>query len=235
MADAALELFVIEPLYGVTCTVVAYVVASALYEKLGRPSLLHPVLIAMLGLGGLLVVTGTSYESYFASARPLHLLLGPAVVLLAVPLFRHRHSIARFFGVIFATVALGSLVALAASVAPALFTNADPEMVRSLAPRAATTTVAIAISEEIGGIPGLTAVVVILSAIVGITAGPPLIRIMNIREDRAIGLALGVSAHVLGVGRAFQISEVAGVFASIGMVLNALATVALIAVLQGSF
>ena len=234
MAEAGFGLFVLEPLYGVSCTVVAYVGASVLYEKLGRPSLLHPVLIAMLGLGGFLVVTGTSYESYFASARPLHLLLGPAVVLLAVPLFRHRHSITSFFGVIFATVVLGCLIALAASVAPALFTGADPEMVRSLAPRAATTTVAIGISEEIGGIPGVTAVVVILSAIVGVTAGPPLMRMLNIRDDRAIGLALGVSAHVLGVGRAFQISETAGAFASIGMVLNALATVTLVAVLHGT-
>lgn len=234
MADSAFELFVLEPFYGVAFTVVAYVGASAIYERLRCPSLLHPMLIAMFGVGGFLVMTDTSYESYFASARPLHLLLGPAVLLLAVPLFRHRRSITCYFGIVFATVALGCLISLAASVAPALITGAESEMVRSLAPRAATAAIAIAISEEIGGIPSVTAVVVILSAIVGVTAGPPLMRMLNIHDDRAIGLALGISAHVLGVGRAIKISEAAAAFASIGMLLNAFATVILVAVVQGS-
>ena len=94
-----------------------------------------------------------------------------------------------------------------------------------------TTAVAIGISESLGGVPGITAVVVILTAVVGVTAAPLVFRYFDIRDERAQGLALGITAHALGTARAFQISESAGAFASIGMILNALTTVVLVAVL----
>jgi putative effector of murein hydrolase len=83
------------------------------------------------------------------------------------------------------------------------------------------------ISERLGGVTSLTAVVVISTGIFGAVFGPTLLRSVRVRDDRAIGFAIGLASHAIGTARAFQISAVAGAFASLGMILNALLTIAL--------
>lgn len=101
-------------------------------------------------------------------------------------------------------------------------------LMATLLPKSTTTAIAVALSEIGGGAPGLTAVVVILTGVFGAAFGPGLLRAARISDDRAVGLALGVSAHLLGTARAFQVSETAGAFAAIGAILNGLATAAVL-------
>jgi putative effector of murein hydrolase len=101
------------------------------------------------------------------------------------------------------------------------------ELLATLAPRSATAAVAAGIAERLGGAPGLTVVVVISTGIFGAVLGPAILRSVGVVDDRAIGFALGVASHAIGTARAFQISEVAGAFSSLGMILNALLTIAL--------
>jgi putative effector of murein hydrolase len=87
------------------------------------------------------------------------------------------------------------------------------------------------IAEQLGGLPTLTAVVVILTGITGAMTASGLLKLVRIRDARASGLAIGIAAHGIGTARAFQISEVAGAFSGLAMGLNALATAILLPVL----
>lgn len=100
-------------------------------------------------------------------------------------------------------------------------------VVASLAPKSATAAVAIGISERLGGVIGLAAMVAVLTGLFGAMVGPSVLASAGVRDERAVGFAIGVAAHAIGTARAFQISETAGAFASLGMILNAILTVAL--------
>ena len=123
-----------------------------------------------------------------------------------------------------AVYAVGSIAAPVTALTVPVVSGAPQEIVASIAPRSATTAVAVGISEPLGGLPGLTAVIVICSGLCGAIAGPALLARSGITDDRASGFALDLASHAIGTARAFQMSERAGAFASIGMILNALLT-----------
>jgi predicted murein hydrolase (TIGR00659 family) len=216
-----------QPMFGIAATIVVYAVAAAVYRSLGAPPLLHPVLTATAALAIMLLATGMSYDAYFAQAFPLHAGLGVFVLLLAVPLYRQFDLIRVSGRIIAVALCAGSLTALATALAlPAVLADA-PSLMASLAPKSTTTPVAVGIAERLGGVPSLTALIVVTTGLFGAAFGPAILAAANVRDHRAIGLALGVASHAIGTARAFQISETAGAFASLGMILNALLTIAL--------
>jgi len=216
------------PLVGLTVTLAAYLVGDAIYKRTGLFPLANPVLIAVLILAGLLVATGIDYRTYFEGAQFVHFLLGPATVALAVPLYRQFRAVRRSAPAILGAVAIGSLTASASAVAVAWALGAGRDTLLSLAPKSVTTPVAMGIAERLGGLPSLTAVLVILTGILGAMTATWTLNALRIRDWRARGLATGVAAHGIGTARAFAVSEVAGAFASLAMGLNALATAILL-------
>jgi putative effector of murein hydrolase len=221
------------PLFGLALTIGVYLVAMRVYAALGRLPLLHPVLTSIAVVAAVIWLTGIGYARYFAQAAPLHSALGVLIVLLAVPLVRQSVLI-RAAGLPLAVALLaGSSIAIATAVAPPIAVESAPALVASLAPKSATAAVAIGISERLGGIPGLTAMIAVLTGLSGAAFGPWLLATAGVRDDRAAGFALGVAAHAIGSARAFQISETAGAFASLGMILNAVLTVALVPLALG--
>lgn len=219
------------PLLHLTLTLAAYLVGSALYRRAGLNPLVNPVLIAVLLIVGLLLATGTEYRSYFDGAQFVHFLLGPATVALAVPLYNQVKQVRRTLPGLLAAIVIGSLTAAASAVAVAWLLGASEQTLLSLAPKSVTTAIAMGISERLGGLPSLTAVLVILTGIVGAMLGPPVMNLLRIRDWRARGLAMGVAAHGIGTARALQVNEVAGAFSGLAMGLNALATAILLPVL----
>ena len=212
------------PLLWLTATLAAYLAGDVLFQRAGGNPLLQPVAVAVGVLVLVLLLSGTSYRVYFDGAQFVHFLLGPATVALAVPLYAHWHQVKRAALPMLASLLAGSMTAVISAVAVALLLGASTESVLSLAPKSVTTPVAMGISQEIGGLPSLTAIVVILTGIVGAMTATPLLNLLGIRDFAARGFATGVAAHGIGTARAFQVSELAGVFAGIGMGLNALAT-----------
>lgn len=216
------------PLLWLVATLLAYVCAVRL-SRLGRGSaLLNPVLIAASGLALLLWSTGTPYAVYFEGAQFVHFLLGPATVALAVPLYRQRHAIRRSAASIAAAVLAGSAVAAASAVAIAWWLGASRELVLSLAPKSVTTPIAMGIAEQIGGIPTLTAILVVLTGITGSMLGGTVLSVLGVRDARARGVGLGVAAHGIGTARAFGEGPVTGAFASLGMGLSGLVTAVIV-------
>ena len=213
-----------EPLLWLTATLVAYLIGDQLSQRAGRNPLVNPVLVAMVLLGGLLWVTKTPYQTYFTGAQFVHFMLGPATVALALPLYVNRAQIRRALLPMVAALLAGSVTAIVSALWIARVLGIEGPVWLSLAPKSTTAPVAIGIAEQLGGLPTLTAALVILTGIIGAMIVTPLMRLMHIRDWRARGFAVGVAAHGIGTARAFQVNDTAGAFAGIGMGLNALLT-----------
>ena len=219
------------PLFGLTVTLVVYQAATWVYRRAGQTALLHPVLLSVAVIGLLLFLTGVDYRTYFGGAQFIHFLLGPATVALAVPLYREVATIRRAVVPILVAVVLGSAIAIGSAVALAVALGASPQTVASLAPKSATAPVAMSLSEQLGGVPALTAALAVLTGITGAVAGPAVLRLARVRDVAAEGLGLGVASHGIGTARALQTDETAGAFAGVGFALNALATAVLVPLL----
>lgn len=216
------------PLLGLTVTLVAYLIGRRIYEAAGRTAIANPVLIAVILLVTLLWVADVPYRRYFEGAQFVHFLLGPATVALAVPLYRHFAEIKRNAAAIFVSIFAGSATAIVSAVGTAWLFGASERTLLSLAPKSVTTPVAMGISESIGGFPALTAVLVILTGILGAMFGTWTMNALRLKDWRARGLGMGTAAHGIGTARAFQVNELAGAFSSLALGLNALATAILV-------
>jgi predicted murein hydrolase (TIGR00659 family) len=221
------------PLAALTLTLVAYLAGDTIYRRSGRNPLLNPVLLAILLIAAVLLPTGGDYERYFEGAQFVHFLLGPATVALAIPLYKELANVRRALVPLAASLVTGSLTAAGTAVGLAWLAGASTETLASLAPKSVTTPVAMGVAESLGGLPSLTAAVVILTGIVGAALGPLVLDLARIRDPRARGLAMGTASHGIGTARALQTSRVAGAFAGIAIGLNALATAVLLPLLWG--
>lgn len=221
------------PLLWLTATLFAYVAGDALFRLAGRRPIANPVLIAVVLLALLLWATRTPYVIYFEGAQFVHFMLGPATVALAVPLHANLARVRQSLLPLVAALFAGSVTAILSALGLAWALGIRGETLLSLAPKSATAPVALGISESIGGSPTLTAVLVILTGIIGAIVATPLLNLLRIRDWRARGFAVGVAAHGIGTARAFQVNETAGAFAGIGMGLNALLTAILVPLIAG--
>jgi len=216
------------PLLWLTVTIIVYLLVDAVSRALGRHPLANPVLMAVAIVGTLLVATGTDYQSYFEGAQFIHFLLGPATVALAVPLYENRRLVLRSLLPMTAALICGSVVACVSAVAIAGFFGASRVALVSIAPKSVTAGVAMSISEGLGGDPSLTAVLVILTGVIGAIIVTPLMNALRITDFRARGFAVGLASHGIGTARAFQVNPVAGAFAGVAIGLNALLTAAIV-------
>jgi predicted murein hydrolase (TIGR00659 family) len=212
------------PLLWLTATLAAYAVGDACFRASGRRPFVNPVLIAVLLLAALLWLSGTPYQTYFEGAQFVHFLLGPATVALALPLWDNLGHVRRAALPMLAALLAGSTVAVVSALGLAVAFRIDGEVLASIAPKSATAPVALGISDRLGGSPTLTAVLVILTGIIGAIFATPLLNALRIRDWRARGFATGVAAHGIGTARAFQVHPTAGAFAGLGMGLNAVLT-----------
>jgi predicted murein hydrolase (TIGR00659 family) len=219
------------PLLWLTATLWAYLAAHWLHERSGRNPLVNSVAIAVIILITVLFATRTPYQTYFQGAQFVHFLLGPATVALAVPLYDNLPAVRRLLLPMTLALVAGSLTAIVSSVGIAWVLGADVLTLKSLASKSVTTPIAMAVTEQLGGLPSLTAVFVIFTGILGAIMVTPLFDAMRIADRRARGFAAGLAAHGIGTARAFQVSEVAGAFAGIAMALNGILTAMLVPLL----
>jgi predicted murein hydrolase (TIGR00659 family) len=218
------------PLLWLTATLVAYQLAVWLSSRARGHPLANPVALAVAMIIVVLTVTGTHYETYFDGAQFVHFLLGPATVALAVPLYAQLPRLKRMAWPLALALLAGSATAVVSAMAIARMLGGSASIVLSLAPKSVTAPIAMGIAERIGGLPSLTAVLVVTTGILGAVLGPPLLRLLRVDDDAVQGFAIGVAAHGIGTARAFQISESAGAFAGLAMGLNGVVTALLLPV-----
>ncbi len=215
------------PLLWLTVTLAAYVAADRIAAASGRHPIANPVMLTVAMVAAVLALTGTPYPAYFEGAQFVHFLLGPATVVLAMPLYERRATVRRALVPMLAALLAGSATTLAVVIGLARLLDIPRPVSVSLAPKSVTSGVAMGIAEALGGDATLTAILVILTGILGAILVTPMMNMLGVRDMRARGFAAGLAAHGIGTARAFQVSEVAGTFAGIAMGLNAFLTAVL--------
>jgi predicted murein hydrolase (TIGR00659 family) len=210
------------PLFGLTATVVTYVLAHQLSVRLGQPPWANPVLWTVVALAVLLTASQTPYPTYFSGAQFIHFLLGPAVVALAWPLWQRRAEVQRRAGPILIAALLGGVAAGASAVAIGWALGLPTELLRSLAPKSVTAPVAMGIAEQLGGIPALAAVFAVLTGMVGALSGRYLFNRLGPLAPAVQGFALGTASHGIGAARAMQEHADAGAYAGLALGLQVL-------------
>jgi putative effector of murein hydrolase len=161
----------VSPLLHLTLTVLAYLVGDWVFRRSGKKALLNPVLLSILLLVVILGATGTDYQTYFAGAQFVHFMLGPATVALAVPLYRNLGRIRRLWLPILVSIAAGAVVSATSAVFVARWLGASEKALISLAPKSVTAPVAMGIAEKVGGLPSLSAALVVLTGVLGAVIG----------------------------------------------------------------
>ena len=219
------------PLLGLSLTLVAYLAGVWLFKRSGQKPLCNPVLIAIVLISLLLWAIGMPYQRYFDGAQFIHFLLGPATVALAVPLYAYWKRLRKMALPLVVGLFAGSATAAFSAMGLAWLFGASPETIFSLGPKSVTTPIAMGVAEQIGGIPSLTAVLVILTGILGAMGFPAFFRLLKIRNHATQGFAVGLTAHGLGTARAFLVSEEMGAFSALGMGLNGVLTAVLLPLL----
>lgn len=224
-----------QPLLGLTLTLVAYIAGRQLYNRAKGSPFLNPVLVAVVVLIVLLKLTHTDYQTYFQGAQFVHFLLGPATVAIALPLYRQLNALRRSAPAVAAALVAGSAVASLSAMAIAKALGGEQQIVLSMAPKSVTTPIAMGVAEQIGGLPSLTAALVLITGIIGAVVGPWVLDRLKIRDQRARGLAMGTASHGIGTARALAESETSGAFAGLAMGLNGVVTALLVPILAEWF
>lgn len=210
-------------LLAIAATVAVFVAARRLAERTGW-TVLNPVLVAAAVLIVALRALHVDYAAYDRGGRWIGWLLGPAVVALGHPLAAQLDEIVRRARSILVSIAAGAAAGIAAAAGTAAALGGSRPVVLSLVPRAVTTPIALGISQRIGGLPPLSAALVIGTGVVGAVVGPLLFRALGVRSRTAWGLGLGAAAHGVGTARAAQEGEAQGAAAGLAIGLMGIAT-----------
>ena len=176
---------------------------------------LNPILLTIAVLILFLKFTGISYETYNEGGHLIEFWLKPAVVALGVPLYLQLEMIKKQLLPIVISQLAGCLVGLL---------GATPEIICSLAPKSVTTPIAMEVSKATGGIPSLTAAVVVVVGLFGAVFGFKVLRVGHVGSPIAQGLSMGTATHAVGTSTAMEISGKYGAYASLGLTLNGIMT-----------
>lgn len=212
------------PLFFLVLTLLAYQVGRAVHARAGGHAIAQPVLVAVVLVGVTLLILDVDVADYLHGTELLTFWLGPATVALAVPLHRQASRLRSLVVPLLVAVPLGAVVSVGSAVLLARVLGGDELLERTLAPKAATTPVSIALSETNGGLPELTAALTIVAGILGAVAGPAVLTLLRIRARTARGIALGSVSHGIGTSRALAEDRTEGAFSGLAMGLTALAT-----------
>ena len=212
------------PLFGLLLSLAAFYLGQRFYLLTGRKSFFQPVIAGMLMVIVFLVVTGISYQQYFASAQLLYMLLGPTIVALAVPLFQHAKRIRALFLPILLTLLTGSVFTVGIAVGIMWLFDARESSIISMTTKSITTPIAMAVSEKLGGIGSLSAVLVLVTGAIGAIIGIPILHRLGIRDNAVKGVTMGLNAHAIGTARALEEGEECGAFSALAMGLNGVLT-----------
>ena len=210
------------PLTGLTVTLIAYLIAYIIHQKTNLHPLTNTVLVSVILLIILLRLSKTEYNTYFEGAQFIHFLLGPATVALAVPLYKQFNNVKRLLFPILISIIVSIFIGTGTVIFIAKSLNADLSIQLSLAVRSVTAPVAMGISENIGGIPSLTAVLAVVTGIIGAVIGIPFLSKIGFKSREIQGISMGNASHGIGTAHAFVLSSKMGAFSGLAMALAAI-------------
>ncbi|OAN17945.1 CidB/LrgB family autolysis modulator [Photobacterium jeanii] len=207
-------------------TLVVFYLARLLSKRFQHP-IVNPLLICLLVIIPLLMWLKVPYETYFEQNYWLNALLEPAVVALAFPLYEQLSQIREKWKTILTVCFIGSLLSMLTGAGIAFAFGADIQLVASILPKSVTTPIAMAVSEQIGGVPAIAAIMVIIAGLFGAVLGYPLFKLAGIEHPIARGLTMGTVSHALGTAKAAEENYQEGAFSSLALVICGVMTAVL--------
>jgi predicted murein hydrolase (TIGR00659 family) len=214
------ELFY-HPLFGMTISVIAYTCGIQISQKMPK---LHPLFFSSGSIIIMLLVTHIPYEAYQAGGDVLTFFLGPATVALGVPLYKYRNLIRKHLAAVIAGITAGSLTGIVSAGMLVWMIGGTRETILSMLPKSVSSPIAIEISRLIGGIPELSAVLTVLTGLLGSMFGKVFLQRLGIRGELPIGIAMGTAAHGIGTAKLIRTSESEGSFSAFAMALAGIVT-----------
>lgn len=204
------------PLFGILLTLVTFEIGVTISKKF-KYSFLNPLLIANILIVGFLLFTGISLESYNVGGDYISVMLSPATVVLAVPLYRQISKLKQFWKPILAGIFAGSLTSLACVIVVSKLVGLSETLMLSLLPKSITIPMGSVVSAQIGGIPPVTIIAITITGITGTVSAPAVCRFCRIKHKVAQGIAIGTASHALGTTRAMEMGEVQGAMSSLSI------------------
>lgn len=201
----------------------SYFLGKLLRKRTGW-AIMHPVLVSICVMIAFLQISGISYETYSKGGSIIEFWLKPAVVALGVPLYQQLETIKKQFLPIFLAELAGCVTGILSVVLIAKLLGASREVILSLAPKSVTTPIAMEITKTVGGIPSLTAAVVVCVGLLCAVAGYRTMGFARVKNPIAQGLSMGTAAHAIGTATSMEVSKVHGAYASLGLTLNGILT-----------
>lgn len=211
------------PFFGIILTLLFYFLARRLRSK-WNVFFLNPVFLSVTGIIFFLIFFDIRFEAYNESGKVLTFFLGPAVVALGAFFYEKYEQLRKELRVLFLAVATGGVCGVLSITLFLILLDMPDFLIRSLASKSVTTPIAIEITKVVGGIPDITAGIVIAVGIFGNACGPFFLKHTGIKNKKAIGAALGTAAHGIGTARALEEGEIPGIYSGIAMCLNGIIT-----------
>ncbi|MDE3742531.1 LrgB family protein [Maribacter polysaccharolyticus] len=212
-----------EPYILLTLTIGIYWSTKYLQNKTNSV-FLNPILITIIAVIAILKAAGISYDTYHEAGKYIEFFLKPSIVALGVPLYLQLSKIKKQVVPIVISQLVGAIVGIISGVLIAKWLGASDAVIISIAPKSVTTPLAIDISTSIGGIPSLTASMVVMVGIFGSVAGFKILHLFKVKNPMSKSLSMGTASHGLGTAQAMAISQRFGAYSSMGLILNGLFT-----------
>ncbi|WP_099187247.1 LrgB family protein [Tepidibacter mesophilus] len=222
--------FVNNPIFGVLITILAFEI-SVLINKKTKLSILNPIFISMIIIISFLLILDIDFDSYNKGASFITFFLTPATVMLAVPLYKQVDLLKKNLLPILIGVFVGCLTSISSIIFLSKYLNVNTKISLSLIPKSITTPIGIEVSNQIGGIPSITIVCIIITGVIGAVLGPPLCKFFKIKDKVAIGVSIGTSSHALGTTKAMELGETEGAMSSLSIGIAGIITLLLAPIL----
>lgn len=219
-----MEVFTNNIFFGIFISLVAFEIGLFIYRKTKFP-LFNPLLIAAILVIGFLKIFNIDFDTYNKGGQFINIFLGPATIVLAVPLYKNLPLLKKNFLPIFTGILVGSLVSILSVVSIAVFMGLDKTITVSLMAKSVTTPIGIEITNSLGGVSSITVLAIVLSGIIGAVVGPTIFKVLKINNPIAKGVSLGTASHAVGTSKALEIGETEGAMSSLSIGVAGIITV----------
>lgn len=205
-------------------TLLTYLIAKQLTKRFKIAAMMQPIFISLIAIILVLNFFDTTYAEYLTATYPLSFMIGPITVALAVPLYRYYAEIKHVLLPIILTLFCCGIFTVSITVLIAFLLGSDEKVLITLTTKSITTPIAMAISENIGGIPSLAAIIVTFTGIFGAALAAPIFKLLNVDDEKVKGLSIGLTAHAIGTASAFENNHRSGAYAAIAMCIMGILT-----------
>lgn len=219
-----MDIFTNNMFFGIFISLIAFEIGLFIYKKTKFP-LFNPLLISAILVIGFLAIFDIDFDTYNKGGQFINIFLGPATIVLAVPLYKNLPLLKKNFLPIFTGILVGSLVSILSVVSIAVFMGLDKTITVSLMAKSVTTPIGIEITNSLGGVSSITVLAIVLSGIIGAVVGPTIFKVLKINNPIAKGVSLGTASHAVGTSKALEIGETEGAMSSLSIGVAGIITV----------